>query len=317
MKDAPDPDLVEVVASLSEDPPQLSPVWFYDAVGSALFEAITRLPDYAVTRGELALLQEQGTALGAALPRGAMLVELGAGSGAKARLLLAALRAPVGYLAIDVSHAALEATLTTVRESFPTLVTRGWCADFTHLESHPGELLRRAAGGPAVLFFPGSTLGNFGTEDACSLLDRLAREVPAGTRLLVGLDLVKPKAQLLRAYDDPVGVTAAFNRNALAHLNARFDAGFDPAAWRHEARWDAAGRRVQMYLVAERHQRIRLGEVDIDLPAGTAIHTEDSHKFERGPFEELAQNAGWDLDGWWEEPESAFAEALLVRISPR
>lgn len=306
-------ELQEVLAGLAMDPPRLSPRWLYDAVGSALFEAITRLAVYRITRSELVLLTDLGPEIAQALPAEATVVELGIGSPAKARLLLAAMDRPRRFIGVDVSSVALAAAVRGLSDAFPGLAVDGWGLDFTQ----PAELRRQfdllVPKGPLVVFFPGSTLGNFDPAESKAFLAGIAECVPAGTPLVLGADLVKPAARLELAYDDPAGTTAAFNRNALVHLNARFNGTFDPRAWRHEARWRPALRRVEMWLVAVGDQRVRLGDTELFFADGTGIHTESSHKFDRDHLTSLAQASGWQIEAWWEDEDAAFAEVLLVR----
>lgn len=310
--DTTDEALREVLAGLRRTPPSLSPRWLYDPVGSALFEAITRLAEYGVFRVEMELLSTVAEAIGQELPAGAAVVELGIGSPAKARLLLSELRAPREFVGVDVSRAALALAVEGIESAFPGLPVAGWPLDFTEPEPLGARLQELSATGPVVVFFPGSTIGNFDPAAAAGLLAGLAARVPGGTSLILGLDLVKSQEALLLAYDDPAGVTAAFNRNALAHLNARFGFGFDPRAWRHEARWNAMLMRVEMWLVAERDETIDVGGVSMVLPAGTELHTESSHKYDRARVDGLAAAAGWECARWWEHETGGFALAQLV-----
>ena len=306
-------ELQEVLGDLSMDPPRLSPKWLYDDVGSALFEAITRLEGYAITRSELAMLGGGGASIARGLPADATVVELGIGSPAKACLLLAAMDQPRRFIGVDVSEVALKGAVRGVGDAFPALAVEGWSLDFTRPAGLRRQLETLAQGGPIVVFFPGSTIGNFEPAGAAAFLSDLADCIPDGTPLLLGVDLVKPAERLQLAYDDPAGVTAAFNRNALAHLNARFGGDFDPRAWRHEARWNSSLKRVEMWLVAEGDQHVKLGGAELSFADGAGIHTESSHKFDRAQVEALALESGWHRERWWVDEEAGFAEVLLVR----
>lgn len=308
-------ELAEVLAGLREVPPKISPRWFYDEVGSALYTAITRLPEYYPTRAELALLEEHGEGIAAELPVGAALVELGSGSAAKASLLLDRIEDPSAYHPLDVSPTALEATVEEARERFPRLEVRGHAVSFAEPRDL-GPLLRSLAQEQAlVLYFSGSTISNFTREEATALLSRIAGYVPASTAFLLGIDLIKPVERLLRAYDDPVGVTAAFNRNALAHLNRHLGSDFHPERWEHEAVWNETQARVEMWLRAREPEVISLGAEQFTFPVGARLHTEDSHKWSRPRVEELIAPTPWRLTGWWTDAAEDFGEALLVRDS--
>lgn len=312
-----DPELAGVLAGLREDPPRVSPRWLYDAVGSALFEAITRLPEYYPTRCELELLDAHAATIARVLPADLAVVELGSGSARKVGRLLPELRAPRSYHPVDVSPAALEATATDLAGILPDLPVEGACADFTRPGTMGGLLPELAAHGPVLLFFPGSTIGNFELDDAVALLAELARWVPAGTPFLLGLDLVKPAPLLQRAYDDTVGVTAAFNRNLLAHLNRRFGADFAPERWRHEARWVPERHRVELWLRSDGEQAVRLGDEHLVFEDGAGIHTESCHKWDTERLDALAHASGWEVGRTWTDARGWFAEALLMRSSGR
>lgn len=309
---ASDPDLAEVLQGLRSSPPTISPRWFYDSLGSALFEAITRLEEYYLTRCELEILEARNEEIGARLPDDLAVVELGCGSAEKIGRLLPGLRAPRAFHPVDVSRAALRSTERALRSTFPELRIEGLLADFGARERMRALFESVAADGPLLLFFPGSTLGNLTPEHARAFLDDLATALPPETPFLLGVDLVKEPAILEAAYDDPVGVTAAFNRNVLSHLNARFDSDFDPSRWRHEARWDAARHRVEMWLRSEGPQDVQFGDIRLHFGDGAGIHTESSHKWDRERLRELAAHAGWRLQSWMTDSRGWFAQALFV-----
>lgn len=308
-----DPERDGVVAGLRADPPSVSPRWFYDALGSALFEAITRVPEYYPTRSEVEILDEQGANIGAQLPRGLAVIELGAGSAQKVGRLLPRLREPRGYYPIDVSDAALDATVAEIGGKFPDLPVEKLQGDFTRPHETRHLVDRVAAQGPVLLFFPGSTLGNFESGAAAKLVAEAGEGLPPGTPFLLGVDLIKERAQLEAAYDDAAGVTAAFNRNMLNHLNQRFGADFDLSAWQHEARWVPERRRVEMWLRCRGEQTVSLGGEVFRFEDGQGIHTESSHKWNRATVDALAAESGWQVDQWWTDRQERFAEVLLTR----
>ena len=290
--------LREAVAGLTRDGQKTLPCkYLYDARGVELFEEITRLPEYRLTRTELAILREHLPEIAAALGPGVRLVEPGSGSSTKTQELLEALEDPAEYVPVDIAPEFLEAGEAQLAEAMPGLRVTPVEADFTDpagLElPPPPEGTRRT-----VVFFPGSTLGNFGPAEAKRLVDRLAETAGlapgggGGGAMLIGLDRVKPLGELLPAYDDAAGVTAAFNLNLLHRLNR--EAGgvvLDPCAFRHEARWNADAAAVEMHLVAERAVEAELLGQRIGFAAGESIHTESSHKFDDAAIERL-------FDGW-------------------
>jgi dimethylhistidine N-methyltransferase len=295
----------EMVEGLLRSPKQTSPKWFYDARGSALFEAITELPEYTLTRTEIALMQAQLPAMVDGIGAGAVVVEPGSGSSRKTALLLAALDRPSTYAAIDISASALDAANDALRERFPGLALVPVAADFTRTLEWPAELAGFT--GPRLGFFPGSTLGNFAPDEAVALLSRFRAMLGAGSHLLLGLDTVKDPATMVRAYDDAAGVTAAFNRNLLVRIAAELGADVDPGAFAHEARWNPADSRIEMHLVSCRAQSFELCGRRIAFAAGETVHTESSYKYDAATARALFRDAGWAVDGCWMAAGDAFA----------
>ena len=280
----------------------------YDARGVELFEEITRLPEYDLTRTELGILRARLPEIAAALGPGVRLVEPGSGSSTKTRELLAALEQPAEYVPVDIAPEFLAAGEASLAEALPGLRVTPVEADFTAelaLPDAPAGTRR------TVVFFPGSTLGNFGPREAKRLVDRLARlaGLPGGGAMLIGLDRVKPPSVLLPAYDDAAGVTAAFNLNLLVRLNREAGEEVLPVdAFRHEARWNAEASAVEMHLVAERAVEAELLGERIRFEAGETIHTESSHKFDDNAIGRLF--AGWRVERF-EDAERAFGLYLV------
>jgi dimethylhistidine N-methyltransferase len=290
----------EILAGLMRPAATVSPKFLYDRLGSTLFTAITELPEYYPTRTESAIFASHGAAIAAALPPALTLVDLGAGDGAKAARLFGALRTS-RYVAIDISEAYLRQALAALQQQFPALPMAGVGLDFARQLALPAGMLD----GPAVLFYPGSSIGNFSPDDALRLL-RQARALAQGGALLIGADLHKPKAVLEAAYDDALGVTAAFNLNLLRHLNALVGSDFNVADWRHEALYDEAASRIEMHLRARHDLAVRWPGGGRDFRAGEGIHTENSYKWTAESFEALLRDAGWrdvrhwtDAQGWF------------------
>ncbi|HEU4698512.1 MAG TPA: L-histidine N(alpha)-methyltransferase [Gemmatimonadales bacterium] len=304
--------LAEVRAGLSARHKRLPSKYFYDQRGSELFEAITRLPEYYLTRAEREILAGWMPELMPALrPRG--LVELGAGSGAKTRVLLDAMRATgalEAYLPIDVSGTFLQETAERLRAEYPGLVVRPVVADIeVELE------LPRALPAPALFALLGSTIGNFTTPQAVKLLRRVHAAMRPGDWFLLGADLRKDPAVLRAAYNDAAGLTAEFNRNILHVLNAQLGADFAPARFRHRAFYNRTAHRIEMHLVAEGAQTVTIpGMGLVHFADGETIRTEISCKYDRAAIEDLFYDAGLKLEAWRTDAEGRFAVALASRL---
>lgn len=294
----------EAAAGLRAVPAQVSPKFLYDALGSRLFDAITELAEYYPTRTEAALFGEHGPAMAAAVlartGAAAVMVDLGAGTCAKAASLFGLL-APRRYVAVDISVDFLRRSLRALQREHPAMDLVGVGLDFSARLQLPAGLID----GPALVFYPGSSIGNFLPEDALRLL-RQARELASGGALLIGVDLLKPKALLEAAYDDDLGVTAAFNLNLLKHLNRLLGADFDVRGWRHVARFNAQDSRVEMHLEARAPATVRWRDGERQFAAGERIHTENSCKWTLEGFSALLRDAGFtqlqrwaDARGWF------------------
>ena len=280
----------------------LPPRHLYDAIGSALFEAITLLPEYGLARADERVLRRAAQALPGHIPeRSFIIAELGSGSGAKTRLLLEAFAAGQvqSYCPIDISSDALERCQQELGELVAVRPHHG-----TFLEGVTSMRESRPADVPLMLLFLGSSIGNLGPSERADFLSSLRGALRPGDYFLIGFDLVKPAEDLLRAYDDPSGVTAAFNRNVLARVNRELDADFDLAAFDHLARYDERERRVEMHLVAKRDQSVEIPTAasTCELRQGETIWTESSYKFDRDEVSEAMQAAGFsELDAWVDE----------------
>ena len=297
----------DLVDGLSQPQKALPPKWFYDAEGSRLFEEITALAEYYPTRQETALLGALAGELTALFGPGAVLVEFGSGASEKTRILLDAAADLAAYVPLDISETALLEAADRIRAAYPNLEVRSVVEDFEHLSPLPDDL----PSGRRVGFFPGSTIGNLEPAEAERFLGDARRLLGEGALFILGVDLVKDPAVLVRAYDDVRGVTAAFNRNVLARANAELDADFDLDGFLHRAVWNADRSRIEMHLESARPMTVHVGDRSFRFTAGETIHTESSHKFTREAVGTLAAAAGWKLARFDVSPEPSVALAVL------
>ena len=300
----------EAALGLMAQPAQASPKFFYDALGSRLFDAITEAAEYYPTRTEAAILEAHGAAITAAAlaATGAqpVLVDLGAGNCAKAARLFGAL-APRRYVAVDISVDFLRQALDQLQREHPAVDLLGLGLDFSARLQLPADVVN----GPALVFYPGSSIGNFAPADALRLL-REARAVARGGALLVGVDAVKPAPLLEAAYDDDLGVTAAFNLNLLKHLNRLLGSNFDVRGWRHLALFNATESRVEMHLAARAATTVRWPGGERRFDAGERIHTENSYKWTPAGFAALLREAGFSDVQHWTDPQGWFGVYLAT-----
>lgn len=292
----------EALARLAAPAATIEPKHFYDRLGSHLFEAITELDEYEPTRTEAAIFAAHAGAIAEACGTGMALVDLGAGNCAKAARLFPLLE-PARYVAVDISVDFLKDALHGLQREHPRLPMTGIGLDFSRRLGIPADAV---AGERPVFFYPGSSIGNFEPDDALAFLRRV-REEAAGGGLLIGVDLVKAADRLEAAYDDALGVTAAFNRNALRVLNATVGTDFAPRDWRHLALWNAARSRVEMHLEAVRAVRVGWPGGERRFAAGERIHTESSCKYTPARFDALLRGAGFGASRCWTDPGGGFA----------
>lgn len=281
--------------------------WLYDARGSQLFDTITELHEYYPTRTELSILRRHAPELAGFVTDNTALVELGSGSSTKTRALLNALPGLRSYVPIDISEVHLIAAAEHVADEYSTLDVIPVVGDFTTDVPLPAGL----DGTSKILFFPGSTIGNFEIEDASALLGRMG-DIPGVVAFVIGVDLVKDTDTLIRAYDDASGVTAAFNMNLLTRINRELGADFDLAGFKHEARWNTDKSRIEMHLVSLRAQSLAILGETIDFEKGESIHTENSHKYSPGQLAELAGQQGWQADQIWSDTAGLFGVVVLT-----
>jgi L-histidine N-alpha-methyltransferase len=301
----------DVLDGLTRFPKSLPPKWFYDSVGSDLFDQITRLPEYYPTRAEAEILRDRSGEV-ASSTRADTLVELGSGTSAKTRMLLDALLDGgllQRFVPFDVDAGMLEAAASAIQREYPGIEITAICGDF---EEHLTEIPRE---GRRLFAFLGSTIGNLTPGPRAQFLASLAAVLRPGDSLLLGTDLVKDTGRLVRAYDDAAGVTAAFNRNVLAVINRELDADFEISAYAHVARWNAAEERIEMWLRADSAQRVRVGALDltVQFAAGEQMLTEVSCKFRREAVAAELAAAGLRLTKWWTDRAGDFGLSLAVK----
>lgn len=288
----------------------LSPKWLYDDLGSVLFDAITRVPHYYPTSRERAILDTRASEV-ASRSGADTLVELGSGTSDKTRLLLDAFTATgqlQRFCPLDVSGSTLEVAAEAIGAEYPGLEVVPVVGDFLH------DLDRIPSGGTRLVAFLGGTIGNFTPDEQVRFITQVADTLSPGDGLLLGTDLVKDVDRLLTAYDDPIGVTAAFNRNVLNVLNRELDADFDLSAWRHEARWDDDAERIEMHLVATSAQVVSVpgAGIEIKVDEGESIHTEISSKFRVERLPALLEPAGFEVAEIWTDPADDMALTLAL-----
>jgi dimethylhistidine N-methyltransferase len=277
--------------------------FFYDAQGSALFEEITRLSEYYPTRTETAILEAHAAEMAERVPAGGILVEFGSGSSTKTEILLRHLPHLKAYVCVDVSESALAAARDRLAERFPALEVRPIVGDFSRPVAFPADLAQR----PKTGFFPGSTIGNLAPAEAVRLLGTFHKGLAPEGRLIVGVDLKKDARQLVLAYNDAQGVTAAFNLNLLARVNRELAGTFDLAAFEHEAVYNPREGRIEMYLRSAGRQTVTVLGRRFGFKAGERIHTENSYKYGIAQFQELARAAGWQPRRVWTDRAVLFS----------
>ncbi len=297
--------LQDMLNCLAHSPHEISPKYFYDETGSRLFEQICELPEYYVTRTELEIFTRHARNMAPWIGPGAEVIEFGAGSLTKARLLLAALDSPRRFIAVDISAEHLRAAARQLQIEFPEVEILAIEADFTDVHAlfteHLPEPVARRVG-----FFPGSTLGNFEMQEAGRFLRSTARWL-AGGGLLIGIDLVKDPRVLHAAYNDSAGVTAAFNRNILVRANRELGTNFVPDAFAHYAYFHPLLQRIEMHLLCLQAQRIQIGTQSYSLPAGSTLHTENSQKFTLDGFRDLARSNHYNPRAMWSDADRLFS----------
>ncbi len=297
----------QVLAGLSQQPRTLPCKFFYDEAGAALFSKICELPEYYITRTEMRILRERGREIGDALGRGIELIGLGTGAGTKTRILLEHLDAPAVYVPVDISREQLAQSSIAFRKRFPGLEVLPVCADYLQ----PFDLPRRSQK-PAVVYFPGSTIGNLEPDDAANFLIKIASIADPGGRALIGVDLKKSKVILERAYNDSAGVTSDFNLNLLARINRELGADFYLRQWCHRAIYNEKIGRIEMHLISKVPQTVTIADVTFKFAAGEHIITEFSYKYSPAEMMAMANKAGLGFEKLWTDEQKLFGLFLFT-----
>lgn len=298
--------LDEVINGLNQNQKQIDPKFFYDELGSKLFERITQLPEYYPTRTEIEIMQNHRKEICEHLNSSASLIEFGSGSSQKVKLLLDEMK-PEHYVSIEISKDFLVHSATQLAQEFPWLQVHAICADYNLPVALPIDLEKSDKCG----FFPGSTIGNFEPTVAAKFLRNMALVLGEEGKLLIGVDLKKEPQVLNNAYNDSQGVTANFNKNALKNINQITDANFDPNAFIHHAFYNTQKGRIEMHLVSQKQQTVSIGDQQIKLAEGESIHTENSYKYTIDEFHTLADKAGFCPVKVWTDDNELFSIHLM------
>jgi len=295
--------LADAIAGLSSNPRTLPCKYFYDERGAALFQKICELPEYHITRTEVEILDRNRADIASQLGSNVELIGLGTGAGTKTRILIEALDCPAVYIPIDISEKQLVESTVLFRKVFPELEILPVCADYLQPVAIPSAQHKAARN---IVYFPGSTIGNFEPDEAVEFLRRIANVCGASGGLLIGVDLKKNRSALEAAYNDRAGITSQFNLNLLERMNRELAADFDLDQWRHQALYNSTDGRIEMYLISEMDQFVHLDEQKFHFRRGEKIITEFSYKYEPEEFAALADNAGFKFNRMWTDDARLF-----------
>jgi len=302
--------ILEIVGGLSSEQKQISPKYFYDERGSQLFDEITRLPEYYLTNTELGIMRENIDEIAELVGKQASLIEFGSGSSLKTRVLLEHLSELAAYVPVDISDEHLRASADEIQAEFPHIDVLPVVADFTRQFALPTPMVMPVRN---VVYFPGSTIGNFEHDIAMELLRVMYHEAGHDGALLIGVDLQKDPQVIERAYNDSAGITAEFNLNMLTHLNRDFGANFDVSEFAHSANYDPDKGRVVIELISQADQTVTVADTAFDIADGEAILTEYSHKYTLDGFETMANEAGFQVEKVWTDADQLFSVQFLTR----
>lgn len=305
-----DEDIAEILAGLRQAQKAISPKYLYDERGSQLFDEITRLPEYYLTETEIRIMFDNIDEISALVGPLASLIEFGSGSSLKTRILLEYLNHLAAYVPVDISEDHLLASAQQIRSEFPHIEVLPVVADFTQEFDLPNPMIMPLRN---IVYFPGSTIGNFEHDVAINLLRVMYSEAKQGGALLIGVDLQKDPAIIEPAYNDSAGITAAFNLNVLRHLNEAYGANFDVGAFAHSARYDEQEGRVAIRLISTRDQQVTIGGETLSIANGESILTEYSHKYTKKGFATMAESVGFTVRRVWTDTDELFSLQYCTR----
>ena len=303
--------LTDVLDGLRSEPRTLPCKYFYDEIGSGLFDQICDLDEYYLTRTELAIMRQFGAEMASEMGAGCMLVEFGSGSSVKTRVLLDHLSRPAAYVPVDISREHLRKTAERLSQAYADLEVSPVCADFTERFDLPETSVEPAH---RVIYFPGSTIGNFQPDAASEMLTQFAQLTGAGGKILIGVDLRKDVSTIEAAYNDSTGVTAKFNLNLLQRINRELDGDFDLENFEHAADYNESLGRVEIRVRSQRSQTVTVGDETFQFAPGDEVRTEYSHKYTIDGFAELASTSGFQLVRHWTDEKKMFG-VLLFEIA--
>ena len=304
-------NLAEILDGLRQDAKSIPPKYFYDERDSQLFDAITRLPEYYLTDTEISIMLGNIGEIVELVDKQASLIEFGSGSSSKTRILLEHLDQLAVYVPVDISEEHLLESARKIREEFPDIEVLPVVADFTRQFKLPSPKVMPLRN---IVYFPGSTIGNFTHDDAQNLLGVMRHEAKDDGALLIGVDLQKNPQIIENAYNDSAGITAEFNVNMLRHLNRDYGANFDLSGYSHDAHYDEDEGRVEIRLISSRNQAVSIGGEEFEIACGEAILTEYSHKYTLDGFAKMAQRAGFRVERVWTDPKRLFSVQYLVAM---
>ena len=303
-------EMSEIIDGLSAEQKTISPKYFYDERGSQLFDQITRLPEYYLTNTELGIMRDNIDEIASMVGKQASLIEFGSGSSLKTRVLLEHLSELAAYVPVDISDEHLHTSANEIRSEFPHIDVLPVVADFTKHFDLPTPMVMPIRN---VVYFPGSTIGNFEHDEAMELLRVMYDEAGKNGALLIGVDLQKDPKLIEDAYNDDAGITAKFNLNMLQHLNRDYGANFDVTEFEHSANYDEKEGRVVIELVSQTDQTFEIADTAFEIADGEAILTEYSHKYSLAGFAAMASAAGFTVEKVWTDSERLFSVQFLTR----
>jgi dimethylhistidine N-methyltransferase len=301
--------LNHTLKGLSQKNKKLNPKWLYDHEGSKIFEQITKLDEYYVTRTEIDILRNNQKEISDCIGEGATIIEPGAGASEKIKILLKSLKKPKLYVPSDISKTYIEDVAKKLQKTLPEIDIEPLVFDFQSNEKIPDHINRQKN---LTTFFPGSTIGNFDPQDAIQFLKRVKSQF-CSSKMIIGVDLVKNKKTLEKAYNDELGVTSKFNKNILKRMNKELDANFDLDSFKHNAFFNEEKSRIEMHLVSRKKQNVSIGKTSFLFQENEYVHTESSYKYSLDSFNKLASEAGWSVVKVWMDRNKFFSVQYLIQ----